>query len=51
LARYDVQKRILINNDLSVSGGSDKTNAVLNMGYLDNSRNKNILIMRDILQD
>lgn len=27
----------LINNDLSVSGGSDKANAVLNMGYLDNS--------------
>ena len=25
------------NNDLSVSGGSDKTNAVLNLGYLDNS--------------
>ncbi|MFV8465677.1 SusC/RagA family TonB-linked outer membrane protein [Flavobacterium sp. LB1P62] len=28
---------LLINNDLSVSGGSDKANAVLNMGYLDNS--------------
>jgi hypothetical protein len=31
------KKGLLINNDLSVSGGSDKTNAVLNMGYLDNS--------------
>lgn len=28
---------LLINNDLSVSGGSDKANAVLNLGYLDNS--------------
>jgi len=28
---------MLINNDLSISGGSDKANAVLNMGYLDNS--------------
>ena len=28
---------LLINNDLSVSGGSEKANAVLNMGYLDNS--------------
>lgn len=28
---------LLINNDLSISGGSDKANAVLNMGYLDNS--------------
>lgn len=28
---------ILVNNDLSISGGSDKANAVLNMGYLDNS--------------
>ncbi len=28
---------ILINNDLSISGGTDKTNAMLNIGYLDNS--------------
>lgn len=28
---------LLINNDLSVSGGSEKANAVLNLGYLDNS--------------
>ena len=27
----------VINNDLSVSGGSDKSNAMLNLGYLDNS--------------
>lgn len=27
---------ILINNDLSISGGSDKINSVLNIGYLDN---------------
>ncbi|MFV7236972.1 SusC/RagA family TonB-linked outer membrane protein [Flavobacterium sp. ZB4R12] len=27
----------VINNDLSVSGGSDKANAMLNLGYLDNS--------------
>lgn len=27
----------LINNDLSISGGSGKTNSVLNIGYLDNS--------------
>lgn len=27
---------ILINNDLSISGGSDKVNSVLNIGYLDN---------------
>lgn len=31
------QTGLLINNDLSISGGSDKANAVLNMGYLDNS--------------
>ncbi|MEY4012960.1 MAG: hypothetical protein RIT22_2084, partial [Bacteroidota bacterium] len=30
------QTGLLINNDLSISGGSDKANAVLNMGYLDN---------------
>ncbi len=28
---------MLINNDLSVSGGSEKANAVLNLGYLDNT--------------
>ncbi|MDI5896922.1 SusC/RagA family TonB-linked outer membrane protein [Flavobacterium yafengii] len=28
---------LLVNNDLSVSGGSEKANAVLNLGYLDNS--------------
>jgi TonB-linked SusC/RagA family outer membrane protein len=28
---------LLINNDLSIAGGSDKANAVLNIGYLDNS--------------
>ena len=28
---------LLINNDLSISGGTDKTNAMLNIGYLDNS--------------
>ena len=28
---------LLVNNDLSISGGSEKANAVLNMGYLDNS--------------
>jgi TonB-dependent starch-binding outer membrane protein SusC len=27
----------VINHDLSVSGGSDKSNAMLNLGYLDNS--------------
>lgn len=27
----------VVNNDLSISGGSDKANAVLNLGYLDNS--------------
>lgn len=27
---------ILINNDVSISGGSDKINSVLNIGYLDN---------------
>lgn len=27
----------VINNDLSISGGSDKANAMLNLGYLDNS--------------
>lgn len=31
------QTGLLVNNDLSISGGSDKANAVLNMGYLDNS--------------
>ena len=31
------QTGLLINNDLSVSGGSEKANAVLNLGYLDNS--------------
>jgi hypothetical protein len=29
-------KQVSYNNDLSISGGSDKANAV-NMGYLDNS--------------
>ncbi|WP_304198771.1 TonB-dependent receptor [Flavobacterium alvei] len=28
---------ILINNDISIAGGSDKVNSVLNIGYLDNS--------------
>ncbi len=28
---------LLVNNDLSVSGGSEKSNAVLNLGYLDNT--------------
>lgn len=28
---------LLVNNDLSVSGGSDKSNAVLSLGYLDNN--------------
>jgi TonB-linked SusC/RagA family outer membrane protein len=28
---------LLINNDLSISGGTDKTNAMLNIGYLDNN--------------
>lgn len=27
----------VVNNDLSVSGGSDKSNAMLNLGYLDNT--------------
>ena len=27
---------ILINNDISIAGGSDKVNSVLNIGYLDN---------------
>ena len=31
------QTGLLVNNDLSISGGSDKANAVLNLGYLDNS--------------
>ena len=31
------QTGLLINNDLTISGGSDKANAVFNMGYLDNS--------------
>jgi TonB-linked SusC/RagA family outer membrane protein len=31
------QTGLLVNNDLSVSGGSEKANAVLNLGYLDNS--------------
>ena len=28
---------MLVNNDLTISGGSDKVNSVLNIGYLDNS--------------
>ncbi|HWS60079.1 MAG TPA: TonB-dependent receptor [Flavobacterium sp.] len=31
------QTGLLINNDLTISGGSEKANAVFNMGYLDNS--------------
>jgi len=31
------QTGLLINNDLTISGGSDKANAVFNMGYLNNS--------------
>jgi TonB-linked SusC/RagA family outer membrane protein len=31
------QTGLLVNNDLSVSGGSEKANAVLNLGYLNNS--------------
>ncbi len=30
------QTGLLINNDLTISGGSDKANAVFNMGYLNN---------------
>jgi hypothetical protein len=37
LAGYCISNRLLVNNDLSVSGGSEKANAVLNLGYLDNS--------------